>query len=62
MHLDKTIYPNPTKFDPERWIRATEQGVNLNKYLTTFSKGSRMCLGMKYVLLPEPRSKMRSLY
>ncbi|KAF3402712.1 Trichodiene oxygenase [Talaromyces pinophilus] len=46
MHLDKTIYPNPTKFDPERWIRATEQGVNLNKYLTTFSKGSRMCLGM----------------
>ncbi|GAM37558.1 benzoate 4-monooxygenase cytochrome P450 [Talaromyces pinophilus] len=46
MHLDETIYPNPTKFDPERWIRATEQGVNLNKYLTTFSKGSRMCLGM----------------
>jgi cytochrome P450 len=47
MHLDETIYPNPTKFDPERWIRATEQGVTLNKYLTTFSKGSRMCLGMK---------------
>lgn len=47
MHLDETIYPNPTKFDPERWIRATEQGINLNKYLTTFSKGSRMCLGMK---------------
>lgn len=47
MHLDENIYPNPAKFDPERWIRATEQGINLTKYLTVFSKGTRICLGMK---------------
>ncbi|KAL3712732.1 hypothetical protein TMatcc_001434 [Talaromyces marneffei ATCC 18224] len=46
MHLDENIYPNPTKYDPERWIRATKQGINLTKYLTAFSKGTRMCLGM----------------
>lgn len=46
MHYDPSIYPAPRKFDPERWTRAQEQGVRLDKYLAPFSKGSRNCLGL----------------
>ncbi|KAK3203875.1 hypothetical protein GRF29_106g902064 [Pseudopithomyces chartarum] len=40
------VFPEPEKFRPERWIEAREQGINLNKYLATFVKGGRMCLGI----------------
>ncbi|KAK6430774.1 hypothetical protein LTR95_013067 [Oleoguttula sp. CCFEE 5521] len=43
---DPAIFPHPDKFDPERWLRATEQGVRLDRYLVTFSKGLRACVGM----------------
>ncbi|KAL5610623.1 hypothetical protein FOBRF1_006740 [Fusarium oxysporum] len=46
VHLDPSIFPNPNTFDPERWIRATEEGVHLNKYICSFTKGTRQCLGI----------------
>ncbi|KAJ5155936.1 benzoate 4-monooxygenase cytochrome P450 [Penicillium capsulatum] len=46
VHHDPSIFPSPETFDPRRWIQATEQGVNLRKYLVSFNKGSRQCLGM----------------
>lgn len=46
IHYDPNIYPEPHKFDPDRWIRAQEQGQRLDKYLVPFSKGSRNCLGL----------------
>ena len=48
IHYNPTIFPNPRGFDPERWIRAAEKGENLSKYLVSFTKGSRQCLGIKY--------------
>ena len=42
--MNPKIFPEPHKFVPERWI----DNKGLDKYLLTFSKGSRMCLG--YVL------------
>jgi cytochrome P450 len=44
------VFPNPLDFRPERWLEAEAKGVNLTKYLFTFSKGSRICLGIPYVL------------
>ncbi|KAJ4353268.1 uncharacterized protein N0V89_004995 [Didymosphaeria variabile] len=41
------VFPEPERFRPERWIEARERGVNLPKYLATFVKGGRMCLGIK---------------
>ncbi|KAJ5491962.1 Cytochrome P450 [Penicillium expansum] len=38
--------PEPEKFDPERWIRAAEKGEYLSRYIVSFTKGSRQCLGM----------------
>ncbi|KAB8075740.1 Trichodiene oxygenase [Aspergillus leporis] len=45
VHTDPNLYPEPEKFDPERWIRAAEEGVPLKKFITNFSQGSRQCIG-----------------
>lgn len=47
--MDPTIFPNPEVFDPSRWIRAAERGERLDRYIVSFTKGSRQCLGIKYV-------------
>ncbi|KAH7068192.1 benzoate 4-monooxygenase cytochrome P450 [Paraphoma chrysanthemicola] len=40
------VFPEPDVFRPERWLDAARHGQNLTRYLVTFSKGSRMCLGI----------------
>ncbi|KAG9194222.1 hypothetical protein G6011_04257 [Alternaria panax] len=40
------IFPDPYVFRPERWIEAKARGEHLDKYLITFTKGSRACLGI----------------
>jgi cytochrome P450 len=47
--MDPDIFPDPHAFDPERWMRAAAKGQRLDRYMVNFSKGSRVCLGMKYV-------------
>lgn len=46
IHTNPEVFENPFKFDPERWVRAAEEGYPLNNYLTSFTKGSRQCLGI----------------
>lgn len=47
IHLDESIWGEDVfTFRPERWLGREKQ---LEKYLVSFSKGSRQCLGMKYV-------------
>jgi cytochrome P450 len=41
IHWDESIYPDPLKFDPDRWL----QGPSLDKYLVPFSRGTRQCVG-----------------
>lgn len=45
IHNNPTIFPDPRKFDPERWLQPS--ATQLRKYFVSFSKGSRSCLGMK---------------
>lgn len=47
VHMDPSIFPNPSAFEPERWIKAAREGVHLNKFLVNFTKGSRQCVGIK---------------
>ena len=49
VHHHHSIFPSPEKFDPERWLHSS--GARLDKYLLSFSKGSRQCLGIKSVHL-----------
>jgi cytochrome P450 len=43
VHYNATIFPDPEMFMPERWLDSTD----LNKWLVAFSRGPRMCLGIK---------------
>ncbi|KAL3473187.1 cytochrome P450 [Aspergillus californicus] len=46
IHCDPEIWgPDAMKFIPERWLQP--EGKQLDKYLVTFSKGARQCLGIK---------------
>ena len=44
MHKDPSVYHNPTKFIPERWLGDVNPFINRN--FVPFSRGSRGCLGM----------------
>jgi len=44
MHRDKTMFPDPDKFDPERWLDPQEAQAR-ERYLVPFSKGNRICIG-----------------
>jgi cytochrome P450 len=46
MHRDPEVFPDPMKFDPERWLQSTEQTQRLNHNMVPFGRGSRQCVGM----------------
>jgi cytochrome P450 len=48
IHNNPVFFPNPFKFDPERWLKGPESKA-LDKWLVPFSTGPRQCLGIKYV-------------
>ncbi|KAB8269508.1 cytochrome P450 [Aspergillus minisclerotigenes] len=50
-HKNPNIFPEPEKFSPERWISAGRSNDHLFKYITSFSRGSRICAGMNLAFL-----------
>ncbi|ODV96599.1 hypothetical protein PACTADRAFT_32101 [Pachysolen tannophilus NRRL Y-2460] len=47
LHRDPEIFPDPEKFNPERWlIEDKEQLKIMNRQMMTFGAGVRMCIGM----------------
>lgn len=53
MHTDEAVYPDPWSFKPDRWLD-TELRVRAEKSFAPFSRGTRICLGMKCVLTHRP--------
>jgi cytochrome P450 len=48
IHQNDEIFPDASSFIPERWIDPEGKvRTDLQRYLLSFSKGSRQCLGMK---------------
>ena len=45
IHLNSTYFPNPTQFNPERWLPHPPSHPSM-KYLVPFTRGTRQCLGM----------------
>lgn len=50
LHLDELFFPEPEKFDAERWNRENKDKHVKNSYLP-FSDGPRACLGMRFGVL-----------
>lgn len=48
MFFNPEIFPDPQKFDPDRWTQSEAETMRLSKYLTPFSKGTRQCLAYRY--------------
>jgi hypothetical protein len=50
LHRDESVYPEPLKFAPERWLAADDSLISesdaRNKCFWAFSSGARMCIGM----------------
>lgn len=49
-HWNTGLFPQPDEFIPERWLLENGQpNHQLQKRLIAFGKGSRVCIGEKYV-------------
>lgn len=47
--IDENVFPEPRKFDPDRWLDRAREGLTtsrLDKYIVAFGKGSRNCIGI----------------
>lgn len=64
-HRNPSVFPNPDKFIPERWLVDNEEDKKRvkqqAKYMMPFGKGVRMCLGMNLALI-EMKLAIASLY
>ncbi|PYI26856.1 cytochrome P450 [Aspergillus indologenus CBS 114.80] len=49
VHMDKEIFPDPESFRPERWL-VKDNGEDLSRWLVSFSKGSRRCIGISLAM------------
>lgn len=48
IHHDESLFPDSYRFAPERWLDGEgNKRRDLDRCLMSFSKGTRMCLGMK---------------
>nr|ACE75339.1 cytochrome P450 [Glyptapanteles indiensis] len=50
IHRDPEYFPNPDKFDPERFMGDAKDTINHSAYLP-FGVGPRMCIGNRFALL-----------
>jgi len=46
IHLTASIFPDPHSFNPDRWLDDGVIHQRLDRYLCSFMRGSRQCLGM----------------
>lgn len=61
MHRNPTVFPNPEKFKPERWLEDGDMaemaidrrsvGNEMNRWFWAFGSGGRMCIGSHYSVL-----------
>ncbi|KAF9071654.1 cytochrome P450 [Rhodocollybia butyracea] len=50
LHMNPDVFPDPYTFNPDRWLVEDTNQMMLD--LAPFSKGPRICLGLKYISHP----------
>lgn len=56
VHRNASVFEDPNEFVPERWLGT--DGRNLDRWLVSFSRGPRSCLGLKYANVHELSKRM----
>lgn len=53
MHVDRTVYPSPYLFDPDRWLEGSspEQKKLMDRNFVPFGRGSRSCIGRDLAIM-----------
>eukprot|EP00057_Strongylocentrotus_purpuratus_P019952 XP_011674426.1 PREDICTED: cytochrome P450 3A24 isoform X2 [Strongylocentrotus purpuratus] len=60
LHHDPHHWPNPTKFDPDRFSKENREGRNPFTWIP-FGAGPRICIGMRFALMETKMALVRSL-
>jgi cytochrome P450 len=47
LHRNPDVFPEPLRFNPERWLGPCEDIAEMKKWLWAFSSGGRMCIGLQ---------------
>ena len=48
LHYEKSVFPEPKTFKPERWLEGSDSASKtMHRYLVPFSRGGRKCMGEK---------------
>jgi cytochrome P450 len=48
VHHNEKLFPHSKEFDPTRWLDAEgKRDRSREKYILSFSRGSRQCIGIK---------------
>lgn len=47
LHRNASVFPEPLKFKPERWLGEYGDLVEMKKWFWAFSSGGRMCIGIQ---------------
>lgn len=50
-HGDESIFPEPTRFNPDRWLVKPSELKRLDKYFSPFGRGSRSCIGKELAIM-----------
>lgn len=59
--LDETVFPQPDRFDPERWLVGDADKRKQERLFFAFSAGGRGCVG-KHLALAEMKILLRDVY
>ena len=52
-HRDPTLFPNPEKYSPERWLDDSETSREMRAAFIPFSSGGRACLGRNITMMEQ---------
>ncbi|KAL2822757.1 cytochrome P450 [Aspergillus cavernicola] len=61
LHRNADIFPNPLKFDPDRWLASEAEVAEMKRWWWPFSSGARMCLGM-HLAVAELKTLLVAIY
>ncbi|KAJ6008670.1 hypothetical protein N7522_003686 [Penicillium canescens] len=61
LHRNPDVFPDPLRFNPERWLGLCGDLTEMKKWLWAFSSGGRMCIGL-HLAMAEMTTLLAAIY